>query len=172
MRRISSLLATATAIVAVACSPADQQEEHQPSMSAALPDTTATSLWSHLEDADYTVNFRLWPEKGELYPGTEPHGMLLTTYLNEVAFDALSNKAGTMPEGAIIVKENYMPDSILGAVTVMYKVDGYNPDFGNWFFVKRLANGTVEASGRVPMCQACHSAQAANDYLFTGSLTQ
>jgi len=172
MKRPVGLFMSAAAIVAIACYPGEQQEAGTPSMSAALPDTTATSLWSHLEEADYTVNFHLWPDRGELYPGTEPHGMLLTTYLNDVAHDALSNKAGSMPEGAIVVKENYMPDSILAAVTVMYKVDDYNPDFGNWFFVKRLANGTVEASGRVPMCQACHSAQAANDYLFTGPLTQ
>ena len=38
--------------------------------------------------------------------------------------------------------------------------------------VKRLANGTVDSSGRVAMCQACHSAQAANDYLYTGSIGQ
>ena len=171
MKRPLGLFVPVAALAILACSPGEQQEAGTPSMSAALPDTTAMSLWSHLEAADYAVNFQLWPEKGELYPGTEPHGMLLTTYLNDVAFDALSSKAGTMPGGAIIVKENYMPDSVLAAITVMYKVDGYNADFGNWFFVKRLANGTIEASGRVPMCQACHSAQAANDYLFTGSIT-
>jgi hypothetical protein len=171
MKRFLGLCAIAAAVVATGCY-SDEQQEEAPSMSAAMPDTTATSLWSHLEEADYTANFRLWPEKGELYPGTEPHGMLLTTYLNDLAHGALTSGAGAMPAGAIVVKENYMPDSVLAAVTVMYKVDAYNPDFGNWFFVKRLANGTVEASGRVPMCQACHSAQAANDYLFTGPLTQ
>jgi hypothetical protein len=171
MNRPLGLFVSIATVAILACSPGQQQETGTPSMGAALPDTTATSLWSHLEDADYTVNFQLWPQKGELYPGTEPHGMLLTTYLNDVAFDALAGKAGAMPVGAIVVKENYMPDSILAAITVMYKVDGYNPDFGDWFFVKRLANGTIEASGRVPMCQTCHSAQTANDYLFTGPIT-
>ena len=98
--------------------------------------------------------------------------MLLTTYVNELALDALTNKAGTMRAGAIVVKENYMPDSMLAAITIMYKVDGYNTDVGDWFFVKRLADGTVEAQGRVGGCQGCHAQRADNDYLFTGSLSQ
>ena len=172
MKHLRGPLFGSAAVLALACSPVDEGEAGDPSLRAALPDTTAASLWSHLQEADYMVNFRLWPEMGELYTGTEPHGTLLTTYLNDVAFDALSSRAGAMPEGAIIVKENYMPDSILAAISVMYKVDRYNPDFGDWFFVKRLPNGTVEASGRVPMCQACHSSQAKNDHLFTGPIGQ
>lgn len=37
------------------------------------------------------------------------------------------NGVGSMPSGAILVKENYMPDSTLAATTVMYKVDGFDP---------------------------------------------
>jgi hypothetical protein len=146
-------------------------EEADEATMDSMPDTTAASLWAHLQETGYT-EWATWPGKGKLYAGTEPHGMLLTTYVNDLALDAITNKAGAMSAGAIVVKENYMPDSMLAAVTVMYKTEGYNPQFNDWFFVKRLADGTVEASGRVGGCQGCHSQVAANDYLFTGSLTQ
>ncbi len=168
---------TAVAVLGLsACAQGDQaqqQEETPPpaQMQVAGPDTTAGALWAHLEQANYRT-WPMWPGKTALYEGTEPHGMLLTTYLNGMALDAITNKAGTMPVGAVVVKENYMPDSTLAAITIMYKAAGYNPQFGDWFFVKRLADGTVEASGRVTGCQTCHASKAANDYLFTGSLSQ
>ena len=136
-----------------------------------LPDATGPAVWRYLEAADYKANWVLWPGKGELYVGQEPHGALLTTYLNRAAQQALTTKTGSMPAGAIIVKENYMPDSTLAAVTVMYKVEGYYPVHHDWFWLKRLPDGKIEVEGRGGVCIACHSAQAGNDYIFTGSLT-
>jgi hypothetical protein len=133
------------------------------------------ALWEHLQSADYRANWELWPGKGEKYEGTEPHGMLLTTYLNEVAYDALTNAAGRMPADAIIVKENYMPDGTLAAITTMYKVEGYNAEAGDWHWVKFLADGSIDmdgmAQGKVAMCIGCHTGKADNDYVFTGSLS-
>jgi len=131
------------------------------------PETQASSVWSYIETHDYQENWSFWPGKGELYKGQEPHGALLTTYLNGPARDALTKRADEMPRGAVIVKENYAPDKGLAAVTVMYKAEeGYNPDHNDWFWMKRLADGTVEASGRVDSCQSCHSASE-KDYLMT-----
>lgn len=136
-----------------------------------LPDTTAQALWSYLEEVDYRNSWQMWPGKSELYEGQEPHGMLLTTYVNDAALQAISGTAATMPSGAIVVKENYMPDSTLAAITVMYKSSGYNPQHNNWFWLKRLADGTVEVSGRAEGCISCHGGQTANDYIFTSSLS-
>jgi len=135
-----------------------------------LPDTTAQSLWAYLQQVDYRNDWQLWPDKGELYTGREPHGMLLTTYVNDVARQALTGMAESMPAGAIIVKENYMADSTLAATTVMYKSGGYNPEHNDWFWLKRLADGTTEVAGRGQGCIACHGGQAQNDYIFTSSL--
>lgn len=135
-----------------------------------LPDTTGAALWAYLERADYRANWQLWPDKGELYQGTEPHGMLLTTYLNPAAYEALTGMAGSMPAGAIIVKENYMPDSTLAAVTTMYKVSGYNAEAGDWFWLKNGPDGAIEVEGRGAGCIACHSGRTDNDYVFTSSL--
>jgi hypothetical protein len=170
-RSAHRLIGSVGLIVVFACYGGGEAGE-EADVEAALPDTTAESVWAYVQDAGYTENWALWPEKGRLYEGQEPHGMLLTTYVNTAARDAVLDRAGTMPEGAIIVKENYMPDSTLAAVTVMYKASGYNPENNDWFFIKRLADGTVEASGRVEGCQNCHGAARANDYILTSQIGQ
>jgi len=130
------------------------------------PAPEADAVWKYLSEAEYQRNWSHWPGKEPLYEGAEPHGVLLATYVNPVAQEALEGGKGELPEGSIIVKENYTPQEELAAVTVMFKSTGYNPDHNNWFWLKRLANGTVEASGRVDSCQACHMASK-RDYLMT-----
>jgi hypothetical protein len=159
----ATLLTLAFGFFFTAC---DENDEQPPN----LPDTSGAAMWAYLQQENYQQNWRLWPGKGELYEGTEPHGMLLTTYLNEAAFEALMNEAGEMPSGAIIVKENYTPGGTLDAVTTMYKVEGYNPDHNDWFWVKQSPTGVVDVEGRVEGCPNCHQAQAANDYIYTGAL--
>lgn len=163
----AGLAAIATVLLAACGGEEREQPVEEAVQQVALPDTTADAVWSYLESADYAANWDMWPGKERFYAGTEPHGMLLTTYVNSAANDALANWTQSMPEGAIIVKENYMPDSTLAAVTVMYKSPGYNPEHNDWWFLKRLADGTVEASGRVEGCQNCHGGAKANDYIMT-----
>lgn len=165
------------ALLAAACAgettPGDDEAEAPDTVEPAAtdpatagPDPTAEAVWAHIQEAEYDT-WTLWPDKGELYPGTEPHGMLLTTYLNGPAADALASGAGTMPDGAIVVKDNYAPDSTLAAHTVMYKVDGYDPEHADWFWAKYGADGEVQASGRIASCAECHAQASAEDYLVT-----
>ena len=120
-----------------------------------LPDTTAASVIAYLEEVDYqnSEDWKLWPGTIEMYQGDDPHGAKLTTRLNPAAFDSIG---GAMPNGAIIVKENYTPAGELAATTTMYKKSGYNPDHNDWFWLKELADGTVEREGMVMGCQDCH----------------
>ncbi|MFQ5549829.1 MAG: cytochrome P460 family protein [Gemmatimonadales bacterium] len=177
------VLASLFAIAAVAACGGETAEQDEPApdttaSTQAAPDTTGAAMWAYLQEADYRNNWQLWPEKGELYTGSDPHGALLTTYVNDVAYEAITTRAGAMPAGAIVVKENYMAgDSSLGAVTTMFKVEGYNAEHNDWFFTKHLPSGELDQApngmaleGRLPGCQSCHIAQAANDYVFTSSL--
>lgn len=135
----------------------------------AGPDTTEAAVWAHLQEESYRDNWALWPGTEEFYPGTEPHGMLLTTYTNETAREALvrGTDAGDLPFGSIVVKENYMPDSTYAAATVMYRVEDYNPDHDDWLFAKYNGpRGEVEAFGRAAGCQACHQG-AETGYIYT-----
>ncbi len=150
-------LAILSAILALAaCGGTDAPE---------LPSTDSESVIAYLEEVDYQNNdeWSLFPGSTEMYPGTDPHGMLLTTYVNQMAFDAIEAE-GTTPSGSIIVKENYTPEGVLAATTTMYKVSGYNPDHNDWYWLKVLADGTVEKEGMVQGCQDCHV--DVRDYIF------
>ena len=179
--REASALALTAALFLSACSGGEQAEETAapseatPAVAAApaeatVPELTADGVWAHLTtDNDYE-SWALWPGKGEQYGGGAPHGAQLTTYLNEVAAEALAAGAGSMPVGAIIVKNNYM-DGMLMAVTAMVKTEDFNPDHNDWWFLKRTADGSVDAAGRFDGCEGCHGAARANDYVLTGSLS-
>lgn len=158
-------LIAAVGLIAFGLAACDTQDEDE-----NLPEPTGAAVWEHIQDEDYAQDWDRWPGTEPLYEGNDPHGMLLTTYVNDIARQAITNNAGTMPDGAIVVKENYMPDSSFDAVTTMYKVDGYNPEHNDWFWVKQSPAGVVEVEGRVEGCQNCHQAVADNDYLFTGSI--
>jgi len=180
-------------LLAAACGPRDagEQVERAPEAAAeqaaaeqaaapesarALPEASAEAVLAHLEAADFRSSWDLWPGKGEKYEGTEPHGALLTTYLNPAAARAAAEGAGQLPPGAIVVKDNFMPDGTLAASTVMYKIEGYNPEAGDWWWAKFMPDGSVDmdgmAQGRVEMCIGCHARGADNDYLLTGSIAQ
>jgi hypothetical protein len=129
-------------------------------------DPDAADLWERIRADDYR-SWALWPGTTARYEGTEPHGMLLTTYVNETARRALEAGTLPLPDGAIIVKENYMPDGTYDAATVMLKREGYAPDHNDWFWAKYDGAGTAEVAGRVDMCQACHGASRHRDHLMT-----
>ncbi|MCX8031519.1 MAG: cytochrome P460 family protein [Thermodesulfovibrionales bacterium] len=107
----------------------------------------------------------LWPNKGKLYKGTEPHGALLTTFVNDTALDSIKKKKG-MQDGSIIVKENYTADKKFISLSIMYKIKGYNPEGGDWFWAKYSPDGKTEAYGKVKGCIACHSQKKDNDFIF------
>ena len=48
-----------------------------------------------------------------------------------------------MPNGAIIVKENYTADGASELIAIMDKVRGYNPDNNDWLWAKVSASGEV-----------------------------
>lgn len=135
----------------------------------------ATKLWDTMQDAKYQENWALWPGKGRLYKGTHPHGALLTTYTNETAANALKSGAKEMPKGSIIIKENYMPDKTLGAITVMDKTGDGKDDY---FWVKYMPDGTVAVNevemngkkmsvilaGKPKGCVGCHVASISGIY--------
>jgi hypothetical protein len=131
-----------------------------------LPKPEGKGFIEYLNKAKYQ-EWALFPGKGKLYEGRHPHGAYLTTYVNDKALKALQERAGALPDGAIIVKENYTPEKKLAAVTAMYRVKGYNPEAGDWFWIKYAPDGKIEAEGKVAMCIGCHARAQGSDFLFT-----
>ena len=132
------------------------------------PDTTARAVWAWLGDERYAETWELWPETVELHPGAEPHGALLTTFVNPIARAALRRRALALPPGAAVVMENYLPDTTLVAVTVMVRSAGYDPGRHDWFRARYGSTGEIEAAGRVEACAECHAREP--DQLFSGEL--
>ena len=133
-----------------------------------LPQATGQEVIDFISQSDPYQSWELWPDKGKLYPGKHPHGSFLTTYLNKSAAEAVNMKTGKLPDGSIVVKENYSPEKKLAAITVMYRKAGYNPEAGDWFWLKYGPDGKIMAEGKVAGCTSCHKAVEANDWLFTG----
>lgn len=136
-------------------------------IAAEVPITDGKDVIDYLNKNNYQ-SWQLWPGKTKLYEGKHPHGALLTTYVSKGAYDAIEAKAGRIPDGEFIVKENYTPNKKLAAVTVMYKKDGYNAEGGDWFWLKYAPDGTIQKEGKVGGCIGCHAAVKNNDWLFIG----
>ncbi|UYG09329.1 cytochrome P460 family protein [Halomonas sp. M4R1S46] len=139
----------------------------------------AEALWSALQEANLVGEGRTMSAP---YTGQHPHGAILGTIDGEVTVDGTT--------GPVIVKRNYggegasketvwnAPDDYLGAVTVMFKREGYDPDNSDWFWVKYLPSGELDSNpagvplaGRVAKgmdqgCIACHAGAPGGDMVF------
>jgi hypothetical protein len=145
-----------------------EAEETPAKAPAKAPEViTAAGLWKMIgQDKPYT-DYAFWPGVEGIMDGKSPHGALIRTFVND---GALSPGADAYPYGSVIIKENYMPDSTLAKLTVMYKVKDYNPEGGDWFWAVYGPDGTAEMEGKIQSCIGCHAARATDDYVFLFSL--
>lgn len=117
-----------------------------------------------------------WDKWGQI-PGFEgvieagfPHGPEARVFINDVFAAAIAAGAPEVPDGAIIVKEN--DDSgadffgLADTLDVMFKVDGYSPTNGDWFWANLGKDGAVNDSGRIIVCIVCHGDYRENDFMF------
>jgi cytochrome c553 len=143
-----------------------------------LPEADGQAIMDYLlQTSDYT-EWGSWPTddvntddySGFLQSG-EPHGNTVRIFVNDRALAAIMRDDfdGTLPPGSIVVKENYMgaveEPGDLAAITLMYKVDGFNPDANNWYWVKAAPDGVVDVEGAAEMCISCHGQEGNTDYL-------
>lgn len=132
-----------------------------------LPSPDGAKFWTYITETNPYSGWGYWPGHYGIYPGKTPHGAFLKLYANGTALKA-AREGRPMPEGAILVKENYGKDKeTLMAITPMYKVEGYNPGAADWFWAKYGSDGKILASGKVEGCIKCHRVQKAKDWIFT-----
>jgi hypothetical protein len=133
-----------------------------------MPPAEGEAFWTYITQTNPYTQWGTWPGYEDIYPGKSPHGAYLRLYANGIALNAVREGKETMPDGAILVKENYGDDQeTLMAVTPMYKIEGFNPEGGDWFWGKYGPDGKIMASGKVEGCIKCHGAVKANDWIFT-----
>jgi len=136
-------------------------------MPEGLPPADGEAFWTYITKADPYWGWGYWPGYYGMYPGKSPHGAYLKFYANGIALRA-AREGKPMPYGAILVKENYGKDKeTLMAITPMYKIEGYSPQTGDWFWAKYGPKGKIQAAGQIKSCIDCHSAKKAEDYIFT-----
>ena len=128
------------------------------------------SLMMHITKKDPYMKWDLMPGTTRMRQGMEPHGALQNVYVNKLALKAIKDKAGMLPDGAIIVKENYAPDGKPGAITVMSKKKGYNPEAGDYMWLKYGPDMKIQAEGKADPCIKCHTKAKDNDYVMLAPL--
>lgn len=133
----------------------------------AMPAADGAALWKHMTTESPYLGWGLWPGHIVLHKGKSPHGEYIRVLANPIAMAAFREGKSVMPEGAIIMKENYNNGKQLVALTPMYKVKGYNPEGGDWFWVKYAPDGTVLGEGKMKGCIDCHAKVKKNkDWIF------
>jgi hypothetical protein len=127
-------------------------------------------LMRYILKTDPYVKWDLMPGTTRMRQGKEPHGALQNVYVNKLAYKAITGKAGSLPDGATIVKENYTAAGKLDSVTVLQKKKGYNPEAGDYLWLKYGPNMKILAQGKADPCIKCHSAAKDNDYIMLAPL--
>ncbi len=108
-----------------------------PSQTLPVPD--------YIKNSNYQ-SWKMWPGKEAFYPTMTHSAAFMTTYMNDVALATIQGHTGIMKEDSVLVNENYGAEKKLMALTVMYKVDGYDPAHNDWFWAKYAPDGTIRLS--------------------------
>ena len=130
--------------------------------SGEMPGSDPVSLWNYITKVSPYKQWSFWPDHQGMQPGRAPHGRLHKVYVND---RALNSVKPPVQYGSIEVKENYNKKRELKAITVMYKVNGYNPKDGDWFWVKYTPEGKAKPFGKPGGCIGCHGTRASNDFI-------
>lgn len=127
-----------------------------------MPKADPKALWEYITKISPYKNYKPWPNHVGMQPGRAPHGPFHKVFVNDIA---LSSVKPPVKYGSIIVKENYNKEKQLKIITVMYKVKGYNPKDGDWFWAKYSLDGKAKPYGKPKGCIGCHGTRAKNDFI-------
>lgn len=159
-------------------------EEPVESYGEPLPEANGEAFMDYIMNVNPYTEWGSWPateadDFSGFLEGAEPHGATIRIFVNDRALNAIErdNFEGVLPVGSIVIKENYMgtvdePGDV-AALTIMYKVDGYDPENNDWFWIKAAGDGSaVDAEGKVEGCIGCHGQDGNSDYLLRYDLPE
>lgn len=122
------------------------------------------TLWDRITLENPYINYGYFNNQEGMLPGQSPHGVLHKIYVNRELLESIP-VSETVPNGSIIIKENYTPDRELDKITVMAKIEGYNPEHNDWFWAAYSSEGEVLVEGTPGGCISCHQGMKSNDYI-------
>jgi hypothetical protein len=124
-------------------------------------------LYDYITKQNPYKKWSTWKGEVERLSSSGHHGTEVKKYVNDVAHDALLSGAKELPEGSIIVQENYSSWG-LTSITVMRKeIRGFNPNADDWSFAMYSTNGTPLTDVRGKGCLSCHKAKGNTDLLLS-----
>jgi len=132
-----------------------------------MPEPDGDALWGYITEVSPYQSWGFWSDHQGMQAGRAPHGPQHKVFVNQAG---LMSSGAPAQYGTIEVKENYGNDNILKAITVMYKVRGYNPADGDWFWAKYSPTGKTLKQGKLDGCIGCHGTRAANDFILVHEL--
>jgi cytochrome P460 len=151
-----------TAVVLASCERSVPEPDLPPLSAETI---SAEVLWDRIAvESDYT-DYGFWPGHEGDSPGQSPHGAFHRIYVNRTLLSALPIANRTAPNGTLIVKDNLNSAREIDSITVMAKIDGFDPENGDWYWAKYGPDGSVQAAGALAGCITCHAGVAANDYV-------
>ena len=127
-------------------------------------DPLAGELWEEIQGYQSWAQHANW---SGIQSSASTHGPYVQIWYNDTTEAAEAGEQGSgMPDGSILVKEGYLDEegTDLKAITVMKKLEGFDPDKGDWYWASYAADGSVFTSGASDFCSSCHAA-AENDYV-------
>lgn len=133
-----------------------------PARSAEMPKADAAALWNYITKISPYRGWKQWPDYKGSHQSRSPHGETNQVWADKTAMSA---QKPPLPAGSIQVKEAYDGQGKLVNISAMYKVPGYNPSAGDWFWVLYGPGGKVKQSGKPRGCIGCHGVKADNDFV-------
>lgn len=129
---------------------------------------TGAKLFTRIMQDDPYQQWEQFPDHQGTFSSALPHGPDSQVFINGVVESALDSFDGALPDGSIIVKENIgtSPNVTEAALTVMWKVQAFDPENNDWFWANMTPQGEIIAEGKVQGCAACHGGARANDFVF------
>jgi len=139
-----------------------------PPGSSGSPSPTGEQLVTLIMETDPYQQWAQFPDRQGTLPSVLPHGPMSRVFISGEVESALTDFAGQLPDGSIIVKENVGTSSQVteAALTVMWKVAGFDPPNHDWFWANVTPDGGIVAEGRVQSCTVCHGGVRDNDFVF------
>ncbi len=132
-----------------------------------LPPPEGKALWRHISQVDPFAEWNHLPGYDGLTRAKSPHSRHVEIFINQIGLEAYRDNK-PLPNGTIMVKVNYGTDQkTVVSITPMYKVEGYNPEAGDWFWVIYTPKGKVHQEGKVFGCLNCHKKAKSSNYVFS-----
>lgn len=133
--------------------------------SVPMPEATGQAVADFITKTSPYEKWSLVPGTTPFRAGKSPHGALQNVYANDIAMKAFAAGTLPMPDGSIIVKDNFNAEKQRVGLTIMYKKAGFNPEGHDYFWLRLDADKKPVMEGKLASCAGCHAQASATDLL-------